>query len=255
MSQISRLSVLTTTWLLVFAAVIPARAQEAAAPPAAPPDSTLYTTYTGSKTSVGWIVCGSTSQSEGCYASGSIGPFVGVGAMLEGNPTVSGSVVTRSIYVVDSGGSNVTLYIYKKVDTVSASSDAVTVTLARTVSLPLTGGSTAACFMAANTKFLFVGTSVTSYAVEVNKRTLAITNVGGFSPPINVTSITSDQYGYVTVTQAGGFTVLGPDGSLREDGGGTDFMLGTTQAVSGSTLLGASAQPQRPLIVRPKAQP
>jgi hypothetical protein len=254
MSQISSPRVLTTTVLLVLAAAVPMRAQQPSAPPAAP-DSTLYTTYTGSRTSVNWTVCGSTSQSEGCYASGSIGPFVGVGAMLEGNPAVNGNVVTRTIYVVDSGGSNVTLYIYKKVDNVSASTDNVTVTLARTVSLSLTGGSTAVCFMAANAKFLFIGTSLTPYAVEVNKKTLTVTNVGGFSPPINVTSITSDQYGYVTVTQAGGFTVLGPDGSLREDGGGTDFMLGTTQAVSGSTLLGASAQPQRPLIVRPKAQP
>jgi len=66
--------------------------------------------------------------------------------------------------------------------------------------------------------------------------------------------MTSDPYGYVTVTQAGGFTVLGPDGFGREDGGGTDFMLGSTQAVSGSTLLGATAQPPRPLVVRPKAR-
>jgi len=256
MSRNSTLRVLTTMFLLACAAVIPMRAQNSAAPPITSPDSTLYTTYTGGRTSVGWTVCGSTAQSEGCYSSGSIGPFVGVGAMLEGNPAVNGNVVTRGIYVVDSGGANVTLYIYKKVDTISASYDSVTVTLARTVSLPLTGGSTATCFMAANSKFLFIGTDQTSYAVEVNKGTLSMTNVGGFSPPINVTSITSDQYGYVTVTQAGGFTVLGPDGSLREDGGGTDFMLGTTQAVAGNTLLGATAQAaQRPLVVRPKARP
>lgn len=253
MSQISLPRILTALVLMAFAVVVPMSAQPSAPPPAAP-DSTLYTTYTGSKTSVNWIVCGSTSQSSGCYASGSIGPFVGVGAMLEGNPSVNGSVVTRAIYVVDSGGANVTLYIYKKVDTVSASSDSVTVTLARTVSLALTGGSTAQCFMAANAKFLFIGTSLTTFAVEVNKNTLSITNIGGFSPPIDVTSITADQYGYVTVTQAGGFTVLGPDGSLREDGGGTDFMLGTTQAVPASTLLSATAQPQRPLVVRPKAK-
>ena len=253
MSRNSTLHLLTTMFLLACAAVIPMRAQNSGAP-AVPPDSTLYTTYTGSGTNVNWTVCGSTSQSEGCYASGSIGPFVGVGAMLEGNASVNGSVVTRAIYVVDSGSSNVTLYIYKKVDTISASFDTVTVTLAHTVALPLTGGSAATCFMAANSRFLFIGTDQTSFAVEVNKHTLGVTNIGGFSPPINVTSITSDAYGYVTVTQAGAFTVLGPDGFGREDGGGTDFMLGSTQAVSGSTLLGAAAQPPRPLVVRPKAR-
>jgi hypothetical protein len=253
MSQISKFRVLTTMVLLAFAVVIPMRAQDSAAPPSAP-DSTLYTTYTGTRTSLNWTVCGSTAQSEGCYSSGSIGPFVGVGAMLEGNPSAKGNVVTRAIYVVDSGSSNVTLYIYKKVDTVSATYDSVTVTLARTLSLPLlTGGSTAVCFMAANNTFLFIGTDQSTQAVEVHKGTLTVTQVGGFSPPINVTSITSDQYGYVTVTQAGGFTVVGPDGSGREDGGGTDFMLGTTQAVRADALLGATAQPERPLVVRPKA--
>ena len=102
--------------LLAFAAAIPAHAS--AAPPSAP-DSTLYTTYTiysnNSQFTVDWSVCGSTQQSEGCYASGSLGPFVAVGAMLEGDPRVNGDVVTRAIYVVDSGSANnVLLYIYKK---------------------------------------------------------------------------------------------------------------------------------------------
>jgi hypothetical protein len=239
--------------LLACAAFVPLHAQDSAATPTSP-DSTLFTTYSGGPTNVNWVVCGSTADTEGCYASGSLGPFVGVGAMLESNPSVKGDVVTRAIYVVDSGSADsVKLYVYRKTDTVTADSDTVVVTLAGTVALPLTGGSTALVSMAANNSFLFIGTNLSSEAMEVRKSNFSITQIGGFSPPSNVTSITSDQYGYVTVTQGDVFTVLGPDGSEQEDGGGSDFMLGTTQAVSATTLLGADAQPpEQRLGVRPK---
>lgn len=221
--------------LLAFFAVQPAPVR-AQAPTA--PDANLFTNYYGSSTSVNWIVCGSTQQSEGCYDFGTIGPFVSVGAMLESNPTVSGDVVTRYIYVVDQGASPVTMYVYKKTDTVSSSFDTAVVTLFKTVSLrQLVGGSDVTTYMAANPKFLFIGTSLSPNGVEVAKSTLRVTELGGFSPPTDVTSITSDQYGFVTVTQGSAFTVFGPDGSSTEDGGGTQFMLGTTQAVPASSLL------------------
>ena len=54
----------------------------------ATPDSTLFTTYSlitnGGQTRIDWAVCGSTQNTEGCYNAGSLGPFVVVGAMLEG---------------------------------------------------------------------------------------------------------------------------------------------------------------------------
>jgi hypothetical protein len=241
--KIANTRLVAATVLVALATSMPLLAQSAAAPPAAP-DSTLYTTYTGGPTTINWLVCGSTQQSSGCYASGSIGPFVGVGAMLEGNPLVSGDVVTRAIYVVDSGASAVKLYVYKKTDTVSASFDTVTVTLSKTVTLPLTGSSTAECFMAANRSFLFIGTNQTAIGAEVQKSNLAVSDIPGFSPPINVSSITSDQYGYVTVTfgnsSESGFSLYGPSGTLQEDGGGLDFTLVTTQAVSGAALLNAT---------------
>ncbi len=83
--------------------------------------------------------------------------------------------------------------------------------------------------MAANPQFLFVGTDRSPQGVEVNKRNLTFSQVGGFSPPINVTAITADRYGYVTLTCGSfsggqsGFYLFGPDGSLQEDGGGADF--------------------------------
>jgi hypothetical protein len=213
-------------------------------------DATLFTTYSlfSNATSVSWVVCGSTQQSSGCYASGSLGPYGKIGALIEGNPAtnLTKGTVTRSIYVLDiaSGSSqnSVVLYVYKKVDTITASSDSVSVTLTKTINLSLTGGNTALASMAANGKFLFVGTNQTPYALRVQKSNFAITEIGGFSPPINVSAITGDAYGYVTVTFGSfaggesGFVVIGPTGGGQEDGGGASFMLGTAQAVLPSAL-------------------
>jgi hypothetical protein len=232
-----------------------------------PPDATLFTTYSldSLDQTVSWIVCGSTASSSGCFASGSLGPFGRAGALLEGNPSVNlkTNTVTRAIYVVDIasgvGGNGVVLYVYKKTDAVSSSFDTVTVTLSKTVTLPLTGGSTALCSIAANNGFLFIGTDQSPQAVRVQKSNFTLTTVGGFSPPINVTAITADKYGYVTVTQGhfsggeSGFSVFGPNGALQEDGGGADFMLNTVTAVSTTTLPKSSVNPAQRLGVRPKA--
>ena len=221
-----------------------------AVPAATPPDATLFTTYNidTAHTSVGWSVCGSLPGSSGCYGSGSLGPFGKVGALLEGEPKVdfTANTVTRAIYVVDiASGTNqneVALDVYTKVDMITPDFDTVTVTLSRTITLPLTGGTSALTSMAANKQFLFVGTNRTSDAVEMNKRTFSITQLGGFSPPINVFAITADQYGYVTLSYGSfsgfdtGFIVVGPDGTEQEDGGGSQFMLNTVQAVLPSTL-------------------
>lgn len=211
---------------------------QASGTPAAPPDAGLFTTYTvdDGGASVSWIVCGSTSESEGCYGSGNVGPFVKVGAMLESNASVSGDTVTRHIYVVDSGPASVVLYVYKKTDTVSASYDTTVVTLTNTITLPLSGGTSATCSMAANNEFLFIGTDQGEQGVEVQKSNLKVTKLGIYTLGINITSITSNAYGYVTVIQTNstgqsGFAVFGPNGEAQEDGGGSDLVLGTTQAV------------------------
>jgi hypothetical protein len=220
------------------------------AAPAAPPDATLYTTYTidTAHTSVGLVVCGSLPGSSGCYGGASLGPFGKVGALLEGEPKVdlSMNTVTRAIYVVDiASGTNqneVVLDVYTKVDTITTDFDTVTVTLSQTISLPLVGGTSAQTSMAANKQFLFIGTNRSPDAVEINKRTFSITQLGGFSPPINVSAITADQYGYVTLSfgRFNGFPtgslVVGPDGGVQQSGGGALLMLNTVQAVLPSTL-------------------
>jgi hypothetical protein len=244
--QLALAALIVSTALI---ATVPASAQNATAP-----DATLYTSYNISTNlqTVGWVVCGSTQQSEGCYSSGSLGPFGATGALMEGNPSTRGNVVTRLIYVVDiASGSNangVKLYVYKKVDTISPSYDSVTVTLTHTVDLPLVGGAGALCSMAANSKVLFIGTNQSPQVVEVQKSNLSLTQIGGFSPPINVTAITANSRGYVTVS-FGGFDsgdnaniIFGPIGQGEGDGGGASFMLNTVTAVLPATLPKSDAQ-------------
>ncbi|MGC1370716.1 MAG: hypothetical protein WA824_01140 [Candidatus Sulfotelmatobacter sp.] len=217
---------------LLTAATIPLRAQK----PAAAPDATLYTYYSGSPTSITVTVCGSTSESAGCYGGGTLGPFVSAGAILEGQPSVSGDVVTRAIYVVDSGANPVQLFVYTKTDTVSASGDSVSIVLTSAVGLPFVGGSDVTVSMAANSNFLFIGTDQNANPVKVRKSNFGVNKLREFSGA--TTSITSDQYGYITVVQGDAFVVYGLNGDAEEDGGGSQFMVGTTQALPVSGLFG-----------------
>lgn len=213
---------------------------------AAPIDATLFTTYslTGGNTHLKWLVCGSTQTTSGCYGIGTLGPFGRIGTLIEGNPTedVATNTVTRYIYVLDvasgSAENGVSLWIYKKVDTVTTSSDTVTVTLFQTVSLPLTGGPATVSSMAANKKFIYIGTNQDPLPVQVRKQDLSLVQFGGGISTSNVTAITADGYGYVSVIwgNGNGLEVLDPNGRAQAEGGGADFMLNTIQAIRPSTL-------------------
>ena len=144
-------------------------------------------------------------------------------------------------YVVDvnAPGNGVVLNIYKKTDTIDVSDDTIKVSLFKTVNLPLTGGSQALCSMAANKKFLFIGTDQGTLAVEVAKKDFSMTFAGSTNLPI--TEITADKYGFVTITQGtnggpAGFITYGPDGLPKEDGGGAPFMLNPINAILPSML-------------------
>lgn len=164
--------------------------------------------------------------------------------MIEGNPTqnLTAGTVTRYIYVLDvgygSGANEVALYVYKRVDVISGSSDSVSISLFKTVTLPLTGGTTTIASMGANAKFLYIGTNQDQLAVQVQKSNLAITQFSEVSGPYNVTSITADRYGFVTVTwgKGAGFEVLDQNGHAQEDGGGDSFMLNTSEATLPSAV-------------------
>jgi len=196
-------------------------------------DSGLFTTYTtdNAKTTLYWTVCGSIGTGSGCYSSGSVTPFGRIGSIIEGSKSynITAGTVTRFLYVIDQeyGPANdgVAVYAYKRVDTITSSYDTTTFTLQKTVSLPLAGGSSAVVFVGANSRYLVVGTSLSTVPVEIAKKTYAVSSINIISQiPI---SITTDNYGYITVTSASGFFVVGPSGSLQEDGGGSPFIVNT----------------------------
>jgi len=192
-------------------------------------DSGLFTTYTSTSTTLSWVVCGSVGGGSGCYGAGQLGPFGQIGSIIESAKVIDirEGTVTRFLYVVDqaygSGQNGVALYVYRRVDTIAGSYDHTEFTLKKTISLPLVGGSQAVVFLAANRGYLVIGTSNSTVPVEVNKHTYAITPLTIISQAPN--SITADNYGFVVVTSPDGFFVVGPDGALREDGGGSPFTI------------------------------
>jgi hypothetical protein len=213
---------------------------------AAAPDATLVTSYfflDSARTEVAWSTCGQTQNTTGCYGGGNLGPLGKIGALLEGKPKVNSSTntVTRNIYLLDIAAGNnlnqVQLYVYSKRDTITPDTDNVTVVLSQTISLPLKGGTTARALMAANDNFIFIGTSNGSHVVKLQKRTFAVTDIPSQGlPPLNVSAITANQYGYVTVTygpfdptQNSAYDIYDQLGQNVQVGGGASFVVGTQE--------------------------
>jgi hypothetical protein len=216
---------------------------------AAPPDAGLFAQYDfpSDFSSVDFVVCGYLPQTDGCYGSGSFGPFGHVGAMLEGYPSTDGDVVERAVYIVDVAGGKgrdeVILYHYVLTYTITDGTDAaITTKLTRTVSLPLVGGKGVRCSLAGNSHVVVIGTDQSTQAVMLTKGSLAIQTIGGFSNAPTVTSITTDAYGYISVSFGGGsvipgFVVIGPTGGFEEDGGGESFLVSTSTGLSTKDVL------------------
>jgi hypothetical protein len=199
----------------------------------------LFTTYqfNSNDTTISWVTCGATQQSEGCFDSGQLSGFGKVCAVIEGAPSIAGNRVTQGVGVLDGSyqsSSRVVLDLYQKLDVITASFDTTTFTLLKQVALPLTGGAGVSCFMAANAGFVFVGTSKSTSAVRVSKIDFSQSTVSGFSPHIPVISITADDRGYVSVNFGSstetGFILFGPNGQSVEDGGGGAVILNEQNA-------------------------
>jgi len=229
----ARWNLLTGALLVVLAISLPAHAQNRN------PDSTLYTYYFASSTTqLTWVTCGSLPQSEGCYGSGTLGPFTNACAIVQSVPAAINSfTVLRYIYVLDSGSSpsGMTLTAYRRSDTVSQSSDTISIATLAVVPLPtLVGGSGVTCSMAQNPTNVYAGTNQGTSPVAINKSTFAVSPAGLFTGP--VTAITADSYGYVTIDQnqdgSHGNTVYAPNGQLESDGGGAYFMINPIDAVN-----------------------
>jgi len=197
----------------------------------------VYTTYTVNPGSISWVTCGSTVDGEGCYGSGALGPFGKVCAVIEGRKTKAGDTTVQDLYVLDSNyrqTGSVFLRAFKITYVVSSTYITTTINPRANVGLPLNGGAKVKCQAAANDSLLVAGTSTSPQAVGIDKLTLAFSQLGGFSPPLNVTSIVANDDGYIAINQgsgdASGFYLIGPKGAGVEDGGGSALIFSTTNA-------------------------
>jgi len=211
---------------------------------AMPIDENVYTTYqiSADHTSILWSTCGSTQDSEGCFGGGTISPFTKACALMESEPAYGSNLAARQLYVLDIGqtkGAKVTLWVYRKTDTVTSNYDTTVIELEQSIDLPLTAGKDVSCFMAANPAAIFAGTSVSTNAVEVwrsgtkfttnvaknSKSAWAVDVIGAASSVPHVSSITANNRGYVSVSFGGNsfpysdFYLYGPAGSWLEEGG------------------------------------
>ena len=210
---------------------------------AASPIANLITTYSQSGPSqMSWTTCGSTSTSEGCFGSGSLGGLSNACAVMEGPSKVVKRTAlvyeaARALYVMNAGdaANKATLNVYRKTDTLANGYDTTVITLSSQIALPLVGGPGVACSMAGNAAALFLGTDKSTAAASVTIATLAVAQVGGFSPPMTVSRITASDGGFVAVMFGSGvntgFYEFGPNGALAFDGGGGAIVANETQAV------------------------
>ena len=218
------------------------------------PDSTLYTTYYAGNpaTQINWSVCGSTPQTEGCYGHGNFGPFTNACSIVQSVPApINLNTVLRYIYILDEGATlgSATLSIYRRTDMVTQTYDFTTITQLAVV--PLTGlvaGPGATCAMVQNPTNVYATTYQGQSVAVINKTSFAVSYVGGFGT--NVSSITADSYGFVTIDWGSGFgdenAEYGPDGRLQGSGGGTYWMINPIDGVNPSSFpqFDASSSPQ-----------
>ena len=206
------------------------------------PNYTLYTTYSVDPTHqhAYYLVCGSTQRADGCFASGLLGSFGRIGAMLQGTPLTNGGSVARQIYVLDVANGPtrdvVALFVYTKTDTVTSTGEVgVIVKPDRKFDLPLVGGKTVTHFLAGNDSYLFAGTNKSEQAVMMNKRDLQkFSTIVAGSPLAEVAAIAADDDGYVTVVFGEpnpSFYLYDSTGTNVEDGGGQAFVLDEHNAV------------------------
>jgi hypothetical protein len=167
-----------------------------------------------------------TCTTNGCTAAGMLMPFKHACALLEGPPATSGNVVTRALYIMESGKKatdDAQLYVYSKTDTIDGGDDEVAITLQQKVDLGFQAGKKAHCAMAAAGTVLFAGTDL-SATYTVDKSTFAV-HFSGFG---SIASATADARGYVTlVAPDKTFAIFNPGGGQMVSGGGVYFMANT----------------------------
>jgi hypothetical protein len=200
-------------------------------------DERLYTNYnTFSGGQVNWSVCGILGTSFGCFQGGNFqglnGGFGKVAALLQTRPVAEAApnTISRDIYIVDTqDGPNKTdvfLYIFRRTEVITPVSYQVSTALTRRVTLPLVGGPSAIASMAANDPLVVIGTNLSPDVAVYHKG--GFTAGGSDMPVPNVLAITADERGNINISSADFFAQIGPSGKLQKYGGGSSFLLNST---------------------------
>jgi hypothetical protein len=203
----------------------------------------LHTYYTPNAdgSALNWTTCGKSGASVGCYDFGTISPLSGACAILEGTPVVSGRVSQEPLYILEANRNNfphAVLNVYLKTDTAGAFGSRTAIVFQKTIDLGQPAPKNPSCYMATNGRFIYAATNASTTAAQVNKKTYAVTQVGGFSPPATVHSITADEKGNVSINfgsstgSNSGFYLFHPQDSDVEDGADYAILPNTTQGVS-----------------------
>jgi hypothetical protein len=209
---------------LACAAVVSAGVSAYAAPPVsgstpqASPDSGVrkifYTTYEAYASGIDWMTCGANGQGDGCYGSGTLGPF-GRACAVAGSSTL--------VVVADAAppAGETALYIYQQVEGAHPSA-----TLLKTLTLSIPSSATARCSMAIGGNFLYFGTSesATFYKVDLTLYTTWSTSICGG----NTSAITASNNA-VIVSQTDCYLAFDKEGDSLGDGGQSQntFVPGT----------------------------
>jgi len=221
----------------------PAQALGASTPSAAfEPGLHTYYTPIANGTQLLWSTCGKTSKLDGCFGAGTIAPLSGACAILEGAPVVSGRVSQQAVYVMQANQSNsahALLNVYLKTDTAAPRNPLTRIVLQKTIDLGLPVPKNPSCYMGANGRFIYAGTNASTFAVQVNKKTLAVLKVAdNSSPPEAVHSITTDEKGNVSIsfgtpgTAASSFFLFHGNDPGGEYGGLVAILPNASQGVS-----------------------
>jgi len=146
---------------------------------------------------------------------------------------------------------------------VTSSTDTVTVSLVKAAKLnALRAGPTAQAYMAANENYVYVGTNQDPFAVQVQRTNLTHqVQTARTSPQAQVSAITSDFYGNVTVTYGG--VPNGTAGSVQFDINGNSlgtpttnvYMLNTSAALQTSSLPTTDSLSAARMQIRPRTTP
>jgi len=185
-------------------------------------------------------VCGSTSESDGCYASGSLGRSAAWARSSKAMPATQAmslsAISMSSTWRAAPPNRGDALGVEEN----RHGERLVRLRPGRVRALgvaPSHRRRRANCYVVENTSFLYVGTDQGGIAVQVRKSNLALIPIGGAAGG-PITSITATDEGYITIAYGGpnelgaGFLSFDPTGNELQDGGGYSLFLNSRVGLS-----------------------